>query len=150
MADIANGFKNGTDVLLFAKLGTPAAWVTLACLKTNSWDGSTDQIDFTTKCSGKFKESKPGDRSWSFKGDGNSVDDAALPSRASFAVLSGLWKTGTTFPMKMVNVEDAADVIRGDVYLTSLSESAGRNEAVGFSATFQGTGEPFFTAEVVA
>lgn len=145
MADL--GFKNGTDNVLFVKIGTPAAWVPVACLKTNGWDASTDQIDTTSKCSGKYKTSLPGDISFSFKADGNAVDDAGAPSKASFLVLAGLHKAGTTFPMKMVGVDDPTDVIRGDVFLTAISKSAGRNEAVGFSATFQGTGEYFLTPE---
>ena len=148
MADSANGFNNGTNVLLFAKLGTPAVWKTLACLKTNSWDGTTDQIDYTTKCSGLDKESAPGDRSSSFKADGNAIDDSGDVSKASFLVLSGLWNEGTTFPMKMVNVEDPLDIIRGSVYITSLGKGAGRNEAVGFSASFQVTGPTSFVPEV--
>ncbi|RAJ28868.1 phage tail tube protein [Pedobacter cryoconitis] len=147
MAEEALGFKNGTKVLLFVKLGTPAAWVTLACLKTNSWDSSTDQIDTTTKCSGRYKTSLPGDISWSFKGDGNAIDDTVAVSQASFNVLAGLQKAGTTFPMKMVGVDDPTDVIRGNVFITSISKSAGRNEAVGFSSTFQGVGEYFLTPE---
>lgn len=147
MADEALGFKNGTEVVLFAKLGAPAAWVALACLKTNSWDSSTDQIDTTSKCSGKYKTSLPGDISWSFKADGNAIDDAANASQASFNVLAGLQKTGTTFPMKMVGVDDPTDIIRGNVFITSISKSAGRNEAVAFSSTFQGTGEYFLTPE---
>ncbi|QIL41025.1 hypothetical protein G7074_18190 [Pedobacter sp. HDW13] len=145
MADL--NFKNGTDNVLFVKIGAPAAWVAVACLKTNSWDGSTDQIDTTSKCSGKFKTSLPGDISWSFKGDGNAVDDSGAPSKASFKALSALHKAGTTFPCKMVGVDDPDDIIRGDVFITALSLSAGRNEAVAFSATFQGTGEYFTTPE---
>lgn len=145
MADL--GFKNGTDNVLFVKIGTPAAWVPVACLKTNGWDASTDQIDTTSKCSGKYKTSLPGDISWSFKGDGNAVDDKGVPSKASFAVLAGLKKAGETFPAKMVGVDDPTDVIRGDVFITALSLSAGRNEPVAFSSTFQGTGEFFLTPE---
>lgn len=141
------GFKNGTDNLLFIKIGAPAVWVTLACLKTNGWDGTTDQIDTTSKCSGKYKTSLAGDISWSFKGDGNAVNDAGAPSKASFKQLATLHKSGATFPMKMVGVEDPDDIIRGNVFITSISKNAGRNEAVGFSATFQGTGEYFLTPE---
>lgn len=149
MADeaIDLGFKNGTDVLLFIKTGSPAAWVPVACLKTNGWDSSTESIDTTSKCSGRYKTSLPGDISWSFNGEGNAVADNGTPSRASFNVLSGLHKAGTTFPMKMVGVDDPADIIRGNVFITALSKSAGRNEAVGFSASFDGVGEYFTTPE---
>lgn len=135
------GFKNGTDNLLFAKIGTPAAWVVLGCLKTNSWEASTDSIDTTTKCSGKFKESLPGNINWSFKADFNDIDDTPItaPVRASFAKLAALHEAGTTFPMKMVGV-DSADTISGDVFITSINKSAGRNEAVTSSVSFQGTG----------
>jgi predicted secreted protein len=138
-------FKNGTDFVLFAKIA--AAWVPLACLKTNAFDASTDSIDTTSKCSGKYKTSIPGDIGWSFSADGNSVDETGTPSRASFKKLSELHKAGTVFPMKMVGVNDATDIVRGDVYITALALSAGRNEAVGFTATFQGTGEYFTTVE---
>lgn len=141
-------FKNGTNVVLFVKVGTPTpAWVPVACLKTNSWDGQVDQIDTTSKCSGKFKTSMPGDISWSIKGDGNAVDDAGVPSKASFKVLSGLMKTAKVFPVKMVGVDDPTDILRGDSFITSLSKAAGRNEAVAFSVSFQGTGEYFDTVE---
>ena len=147
MADLA--FKNGTDNLLFAKIGTPAAWVVIGCLKTNNWDGSTDQIDTTSKCSGRYKTSIPGDISWSFGADFNDIDDTpeTAPVRASFAKLAALHKAGTIFPMKMVGV-DTADIIRGEVFITSINKSAGRNESVSSSVTFQGTGEYFLTDEV--
>jgi predicted secreted protein len=148
MADEVLGFKNGTDYLLFAKIGTPAAWVPLACLKTNGFDATTDQIDTTTKCSGKYKTSLPGDIGWSFKGDGNAIDDTAQPSQASFNVLAGLQKAGTTFPMKMVGVDDPTTIVRGNVFITSIGLSAGRNEALSFTSAFQGVGEYFLTPEV--
>lgn len=147
MADDALGFKNGTNNLLFLKIGTPAAWVPVACLKTNGWDSSTGEIDTTTKCSGKYTTSIPGDISWSFSGEGNAIDETGTPSQASFKTLAGLQKDGKTFPAKMVNVDDPTDVIRGTVYITSLNKSAGRNEAVGFTSSFRGTGEYFLTPE---
>lgn len=140
-------FKNGTDYLLFAKIGTPAAWVVLACLKTNAFDSSTDAIENTSKCSGRYKTSQAGDIGWSFSAEGNSVDETGATSRASFKTLSGLQKTGKTFPMKMVGVNEPTDVVRGDVWISALGKSAGRNEAVGWTATFQGTGEYFDTPE---
>ena len=142
MADL--GFKNGTDNLLFAKIGTPAAWVVIGCLKTNSFDASTDTIDTTSKCSGRYKTSLPGDITWSFKADFNDIDDTptTAPVRASFAKLAALHKAGTTFPVKMVGV-DTTDVVTGDVFITSISKSAGRNEAVNSSVTFMGVGEYF-------
>ncbi|TDO21885.1 phage tail tube protein [Pedobacter duraquae] len=140
-------FKNGTDVILFAKIGTTPAWVPLACLKTNSWDGSTASIDTTTKCSGKEDTSMAGSKSSSFKGDGNAINETGTPTQASFKTLSGLWQLGTTFPMKMVGVNDATDIVRGDVWISALSKGADHNTAVTFSATFQVTGGVLFTVE---
>lgn len=142
------GEKIGTDVLLFAKIGTPAAWKPLACLKTNGWSGATGTIDTTSKCSGKDETSLPGTRSSSFTGEGNAVDETGEPSTASFKTLSGLWTAGTVFPMKMVGVDDPADVVRGEVYITALSKTANHNETVGFSAEFKVTGAAAFTPEV--
>jgi len=150
MADQIDGFKNGTDVLLFVKYGTPAVWIPLACLKSNGWDGSTDQIDITSKCSGNDKDSLAGDRSWTFKAEGNAINDKALPSRASFNTLAEFWSNGTRFEAKMVGVDDPDDVIRGKCYITSLSKNAGRNEAVGFSVSLQGVGKVQFKPEVAA
>jgi hypothetical protein len=153
---MALGFKNGTDNLLFAKIGTPLAgtptvptWVVIGCLKTNGWEGSTDTIDTTSKCSGKYKTALPGDITWSFNAEFNDINDTptTAPVRASFAKLAALHKAGTTFPMKMVGVDTPLDIIRGDVFITAISKSAARNEAVNSSVTFMGVDEYFLTDE---
>lgn len=140
-------FKNGSYNLLFIKLEESEDWYPLALLKTNSWDSTTDQISTVSKCSGKYKTSMPGNISWSFKADGNAINADAAPSKISFKMLAEFQKAGTIFLMKMVDLNDENEVLQGYVYITSLSKSAGRNEAVGFSASFQGTGEYSLNAD---
>lgn len=133
--------KNGTDNLLFIREEDSEDWLPIALLKTNSWDSTTDQISTVSRCSGKYKTSIPGYISWSFKADGNAINALAEPSKVSFKMLANYQKAGAILNMKMVNVDDETDTISGKAYITSLSKSAGRNDPVGFSASFQGTGE---------
>ena len=139
--------KNGSLNLLFIRLPDSEDFLPLALLKSNSWEATTDQMSTVSRCSGRFKTSIPTFISWSFKADGNAIDSNVDPSKISFKMLANLQKAGTIFEMKMVDLDNEDEVIRGEAYITSLSKSAGRNDPVGFSASFQGTGEYDLKAE---
>ena len=143
-------FYNGKDYLISigTVVGETTTWEVVAESKSDGWETSTDQIDTTSKGSGRFKTGLPGDISWTMNSEGFAIDDAGEASKASFNKLAALHKAGTSFPIKLENINDSDDLIRGEAYITALSKSTARNEGVGFSATFQGTGEYFTTPEV--
>jgi predicted secreted protein len=146
---MANEAKVGADVMFFAKIGTVPAWVVVGCGKTTGWSGTTDMIDTTTSCSGRDKTQIAGFRSSSFKFDGLAIKEDATPSIASFKTLSALWLAGTTFPVKLVGVDDPTDVIRAvAANITSLDKNASTGEAVSFSVSIAVSGPVAFTPEV--
>jgi TP901-1 family phage major tail protein len=139
---MAERFENGKDYLLFIKDGTPTpAWLTLACLSTNGFEGSRDSIDTSSKCTGNWNTSIAGNASWTMSGDGNAIGSDLLPSEASFAKLFELYKSGATFPVKIAKV-GGTYVRYGEAYISSYSETQANNEAFTFSVTLQGVGEP--------
>ena len=111
----------------------------VACLTTNGMELSTEDIDTTSKCSGRFKESDSGDVSWSFSGDGNAIDDTQV-AEVNYQTLIDLAISGEKFWVKTANPSN--EIIReGIARISSYSETYDRNTPFTFSATFQGSGE---------
>lgn len=116
----------------------------VACLITNGFSGSTDSIETTSKCSGSDKDSEPGDRGWTITGEGQAVDDISS-AQANYQELAELWASGRKFWIKMANPTN--NIVReGKTWISSYAETAARNVAYGFNATFQGTGAPILVA----
>lgn len=136
---MADRFENGKDYLLFIK--PEATWLTVACITTNGFEGTTDTIDGSSKCSDGWSGGAAGNKSWTMNADGNAIDAGLLPSEASFKALFDLWKSGETVPIKIAKV-GSTYVRYGEAYISSYSETQGNNEPFTFSATFQGVGEP--------
>lgn len=149
-------FKNGTEFVLYIDTVTPITaespaapdspnWRMIACLNTNGIEGSTDEIDTTTKCSGNWKSAIPGDRNWTMSGDGAAVDlsDEEALIEANYNELLKLWADGEQF---WVSSFDASrEIFRAGVtYLSAYSESADRNTLFSFSSTFMGKGRLYF------
>lgn len=136
-------FENGTKYLLFVKRTTSGAtWKVLACLISNGVDMQTDEITTSSKCSGNYKESIPGEQGWSFSGSGNAIDSDLKPDEASYKELKDIWKKGEVCEWKLAKV-GATDVDYGEGWINSLSKATNHNEAVTFDVNITGSGELF-------
>jgi len=147
-------FIDGVRELLYIDTATPITadlddvvfpgdFELVGCLTSNGFSGTTGTIDTTSKCSGKFTTSLPGDISWSISAEGNSID---LPSPGSGVDVSNnalfkLWKAGTTFWAMLTDVNTLASRY-GLAYISSYDDSAPRAAAKTFSITLTGVGEP--------
>lgn len=143
---------NGTRYVLQIANGVPdsqgnPAWVTVGCGTSNGWSGTRATIDGSSKCSGDFDEPIPGRSShtYDFSGKAYPVDGPNADQLASFNELAILWKTSATRQIRMINLDDATDIIRSFAFITDLSKTSPDNDAVTFDATFQGFGEVSFT-----
>lgn len=154
-------FVNGTDILLYIDevtaitaygpdVAVPGTFDLVACLKDNGFSGNTDQIDTSSKCSGMFKTSLPGQIGWTFSATGNCINLGGTglnnPSfsgstdRISNIRLMKLWKAGTRFWAGQFD-SSLNTVQYGVCYISSFELSNPENAAANFSITLQGTGE---------
>lgn len=144
---------NGKQTLLYIDTVTPittpglsvdvpGSFELVACLTDNSFEGTRDAIDTTSKCSGLFKDSMPGEIGWTFSGNGNAISIESGDDRLSHNALFQLWKNGTTF--WVAQFDDELESVRyGLAYITSFSEANPNNAAKTFSITLQGKGEVY-------
>lgn len=142
---------NGTTHLLQLQNGPVVngapGWLTVGCSTSDSFNSSTASLDANSKCTGGFDEMAPGKTTWSFDFSGKPYTPDNAPSGVqTFNALSDLSKNKVLVNARQINVLDANDIIRGRVFISSLSRTSADNEPVTFDATFQGTGEYFTTA----
>lgn len=145
---------NGKTVLLYiddtTSVDTPGDQMTtqnaklVACLTGNTFDGTTNAIGTTSKCSGSFAASIAGEQSWTMGGEGNSI--LMSPSEAlviaSHNALFKLWRSGT--PFWAFQYDTAQDTMRyGVVRIDSDGESYPDNAQSTFSISMTGIGEVF-------
>lgn len=133
-------WQNGKDYLLFVKRSGETDWKTIACLSSNGVSRGADAITASTKCSGGFQESLPGELNWSISGEGNAVDDQLQASEVSLNELKEIWASQEVAEWKMAKV-GSTDVDYGQGWISQLDTTAGNNEAYTFSLTVTGTGE---------
>lgn len=121
----------------------PGNFELVGCLTSNGFSGTTGTIDTTSKCSGKFTTSLPGDISWSISAEGNAIDlpDAASGVDISNNALFKLWKSATTFWAMLTDVNTLATRY-GLAYISAYDDSSPRAAAKTFSITLTGVGEP--------
>lgn len=131
--------QNGKDYLLFVKREGETTWKTIACLSSNGVSRGADAITSSTKCSGGFQESIPGELNWSFSGDGNAVDDTLEASELSLNELKEIWAAREVAEWKMAKV-GSTDVDYGQGWISQLDTTAPNNDAYTFSLTVTGTG----------
>lgn len=128
-----------TDIDLVA---IPGNFEPVGCLSSNSWESSTTTTDTSSKCSGRFTSSLPGDKSATASGEGFAISDsdaitAGLINHNQLAVLD---KNSTIVWLAMFDT--ALNTIRyGKAFITAYSDSAPRAEGQTFSVSFQIVGE---------
>lgn len=116
----------------------------VACLVTNGFSTTTDSIDSTSKCSGPYKDSEPGDFGWSITGEGQAIDDIST-AQTNYQELLSLSIGRRKFWAKMADPTN--NIVReGVVWISSYAETAARNTPYSFNITFQGTLEPIILA----
>lgn len=128
--------EDGNDV------DVPGDFKLVACLQDNGFDGSTDQIDTSSKCSGVFKDSIAGQVGWTFSGNGNAINPGVGDSRVSHNLLFSLWKNRTVAWFGIFD-EELSSVRYGVGYISSFAEANPNNAAKTFTITVQGKGEIF-------
>jgi TP901-1 family phage major tail protein len=91
--------------------------------------------DASTKDSAGYKESLEGQKSWSMSGEGMFAEDAAY----GYEDLLDAWDARTLITIKQTD-SVAGDVeYSGSAYITSLDRTAGNEETMTFSVSFEGT-----------
>ncbi len=116
----------------------------VACLVTNGLQGSGDDIDLTSKCSGYFKESDTGDVGFTMSGNGQAIGDPEI-TQANYQELMELFITRTKFWAKTANPSNG--VLREAVVrISSYNETFDRNTPFTFDATFTVSGELYVIA----
>jgi len=120
----------------------PGDFQLVACLTDNSFDGTTDDISTTSKCSGLFGDGIAGVRNWTMGANGNAIGIQPGDDRINHNILFDLWKNGTTF--WGAQFDAGLDTVRyGLMYIASFNEASPTNGARTFTASFRGKGEVY-------
>lgn len=145
--------KNGKDYLVFIDTSTSitaeapptpnsANWRMLMCLNTNALNVTIDSIDTTTKCTGGWADSIPGDGSWEITADG-AVVDTDDNEEANANELLSLVNNKTSFWAAIF--DPTRETYRmGVVFISSYGETYDNNAMYGFSLTLTGRGGLYF------
>lgn len=145
---------NGKDYWMFIDTVTEitaskgANYKAVMCEVSSSFSGTTDEQTVSNKCSGGWANSNPNTKSWTFSGEANAVDESGSPSLLSLNAIAELWKSGQKFWAKQAASDPSmlTDVFtEGVVWVSSFEQTFGNEDAVTFSYTFTGVGEPNFT-----
>lgn len=118
------------------KLGVYSGGTLIAGATNHSLSISAASIDVTTKDSLGWKEIISGLREWSISADAVVAYDATLGVEALFDALANRSKLTLKFSTEISGDERWS----GSAYVTSIEKTAGLEEAVTFSVTFEGTG----------
>lgn len=150
---MANDTQLGTLYLLYVDTTTsintyggdvafPGTFDLVACLTDNGFDGSTDSIDTSSKCSGVYKDSIAGQVGWTISGAGESINITAPDDRISHNDLAEMWKNRTVAWWAIFD-EDLTSVRYGLGYISAYADANPNNAVKTFTITIQGKGEPF-------
>lgn len=110
---------SGKDILLFIDPAGGTDYDTIVCLLTNSFTGSTDTINSSSKCG---TSSSPGPQTNSVAFEGNYMIDPDT-GKISGADLFTLWKNKTNFSWKMGPAIPIADdiVYTGNGFISDIT-----------------------------
>jgi len=120
----------------------PGDFEPIGCLTQNSWETSTATIDTSSKCSGRFTSSLPGDKSATASGEGFAISDAdaVTGGLVNHNGLAALDKAGTIVWLALYDT--ALNTVRyGKAFITAYSDSAPRAAGQTFSVSWQIVGE---------
>lgn len=148
----------GNDVLFYVDTTTPlttagtaitaatiaTSGVLVACLTENGFDGTTSPIGTSSKCSGRWATSIPGEQGWSMSASGNmiNVETGEAATLKSHNALFKLWRAGTIFWGYMYNTGQKT-LRYGQMRIDSDGESFPTNAQSTFTVSLVGIGEIF-------
>ena len=138
---------NGTSYILEITEDGGTTYELVAHLTGTSFSQSMDVRETTTKGSAGWRELREGLRSWSASAEGFIRNDAEA-SKAKFQDLYALYSGRTQFGVRFTNANTGDYELTGDVYITSLEETAEMEDNLSFSVSFEGTGVLTYTAIV--
>ena len=122
--------KNGTSLLLYT--GSDA----IAASKSHSLSVNSESIDVTTKDSAGWKDILPGLKSWTVDCEGL----VAFDNSFNYEYLLDALRNRTKLSIKLETTVVGDERLKGDVYVTSVELSAPQEDAISFTASFEGTG----------
>jgi hypothetical protein len=124
-------------------------WKTLICETSSGANMERDTQEAPrTKCDAAAtgKELTPQGYSWSFDFDAM-VDDSPTSSQVTYGDMLGYFLNATKVHVRrQYNSSGSEFYLKGQAYLTSLSESAEVEGFITFTGTFSGTGDLDITA----
>ena len=121
---------NGTALLLYS--GSNA----IAASKSHTLSVNAETIDVTTKDSAGWKEIIAGLKTWSVDAEGL----VAFDNSYNYEFLLDALRNKTKLSIKLQTSTVGDERLLGDVYVTSVELSAPMEDAITFSASFEGTG----------
>lgn len=124
---------SGKNVLLFIDPEGGTDYDTVVCLTSQSWTGTSNVIDATSKCG---PDSLPGTQTNSVEFEGQHLYDEAT-GKISGASLFPLWKDQTTVGWKIapVSPEQGDEILEGTGFLSDLAKNYGQDDPATFTAT---------------
>lgn len=126
----SSGINNGTIISLYV------GGVAIAYCTAHKKSLAMALRDASNKGSGGYKESLPGQRSWSIDAEGFFAENASYGYTDLFALYANRtsvaisWSSGVTGDKKY----------SGTVHMTKLDDDAKNEDSQTFSVTFEGTG----------
>lgn len=146
--------KNGTDYLVYINELFPitsetppsvdeTGWEMLMCLNTNALNVTVDSIDTTTKCTGGWMDSIPGDASWEITADGAAVDTQTGESEISNNRILDITTKKKSVWASIFDPERETYRM-GVIFISSYGETFDRNTMYSFSITLTGRGELYY------
>jgi hypothetical protein len=124
---------SGTSVLLYIDPAGGTAYDTVVCLTSQSWTGSTNVIDATSKCG---PDSLPGTQTNSVSFEGQHLYDPAV-GKLSGVSLFDLWQGKTTVGWKISPAIPITgdEILSGTGFISELSKTYGQADPSTFTGT---------------
>lgn len=128
---------NATDVLVSISTDGGSTYTVVGKATSAGLSVTMDTRDTSTKDSSGWRELLEGQKSWSLTCDGLVCYNISGKETASD--LFGYLSNRTALTVKFGSAGSAEKIYSGTAYLTSLSQDAGVEENVTFSASFEGS-----------
>lgn len=138
---------NGTDKLIYIKWDDE--FLPIGCLTSDSFEESTQMLPTTTRDNAGWETDVPTTQAYNFSFDGlviNTNFNGGDFTKISYDRLEVLKRNRTLIEWKSQD-SDLVFVKTGYGYITNLSENAGIDDFISFSASVKGYGKPISKSE---
>lgn len=124
---------SGKDYLLFIDPAGGTAYDTVVCLTNQTWQGTTNQIDATSKCG---PDTLPGTQTNSVTFEGQHLFDPTTGKISGHGLFS-LWQDSTTVGWKISpeTPVNGDQILSGTGFISELSNAYDQNSPTTFSGT---------------